>query len=138
MDSRPVCKSNGRISSELGQTEFMGQFTLSSHSPNTVKSDSRESLCDSPGSSAPWFPLLLNLLIEPLIVLKTPRILCTSTLSFTSQFEVINLRVQNLRYEAKDFSPKAIHLFEISLNSNSSRTMSSNLRQGQRNQNAKK
>ena len=137
LDSGPVCGSNRCFSPIMEQTEPMGESTLDSNPSDPVKDNPRKSYFDYSGPSlgissvVPDFTEPSHSTSDSDIngTHRTPNRQSTSLSS--PQSAVVPLRMQNIRsrYETKGFSEKAINLLISALDSNSSRTMSSNLRQ---------
>ena len=136
MDSRSRSRSNRCLSTEMVQTEHLGEPTLDSNSQNLIQGYQRKSYNDhiSPLVGISSIVSTDNGLIDRTSNSNTSegynseRI--TPSRKSISQSEMENTRMQNIRtrYQNKGFSEKAIELLLASLDINSSKTVSSNLK----------
>ena len=121
----------------MEQNNFLGKSTLDSDSPHSRQSYPRESHNNPVSSSLGISPVVpsssrpagCSSSTSP--VSDISRTVSSSSTNSTPQPKLVDIRIQNLRtrYEAKGFSQKTIDLFISALDTNSSKTMSSNLRQ---------
>src|SRR5689334_10451961 len=78
MNSRSICGSNRRLSLTMEQEKFLGEFTLDLISrilSKVVREKTTMTLLIPFWESAPWFPMLLDLLIAPPIQISTDHII---------------------------------------------------------------
>src|SRR5439155_1461646 len=69
MDARSRSGGNGRVSSNMVQNESVVESTLDTYSQNFIQTDKGQSSLVHWWETAPWFPLLLDLLIAPPLII---------------------------------------------------------------------